>query len=58
MQANIPKPVLGRGLVRGLPQDIPYGSIEGAPLLLGLSYGEITPVSLPLAETTSLCYHA
>lgn len=101
VQANIPKPVLGRGLVRGplefqtaiafsdctdgkrtaalrqlagemdaawsgprprsvrgLPQDIPYGSIEGAPLLLGLSYGESAPVSLPLAETTSLLVSA
>ena len=101
VQANIPKPVLGRGLVRGplefqtaiafadftdgkraaalrqlaeemdaawkgprpksvraLPQDIPYGSLEGEPLLLGLSCGEIVPVSLPLAETTSLLVSA
>ena len=101
VKADIPKPVLGRGLVRGplefqtaitfssytdgkrvaalrklaeemdgawsgprpkpargLSQDIPYGSIQGVPLLLGLSHSEITPVSLPLAETTSLLVSA
>ncbi len=95
--ANIPKPVIGRGLISGplefqtgivyaasndgkraaylrelaermaacwtgplprkilsMPERIPYGSVEGTPLVLGLSRRDVSPVCLPLGEITSL----
>ena len=94
---NIPKPVMGRGLVKGplefqtaivwpelsdgkrtaglrqlaekmtaawqgplppkiasMPREIPYGSVPGAPFVLGLSRKDVSPVRLPLGETTSI----
>ena len=95
--ANIPKPLIGRGLISGpleiqtgivyaaskdgkraaylrelaermaacwtgplprkilsMPERIPYGSVEGTPLVLGLSRRDVSPVCLPLGEITSL----
>ena len=40
--------------VRAMPQEIPFGSVPGGPLALGLSEEDVSPVCLPLAETASL----
>ena len=40
--------------VRAMPQQIPFGSVPGGPLALGLSEEDVSPVCLPLAETASL----
>ena len=37
-----------------MPQEIPFGSVPGGPLALGLSEEDVSPVCLPLAETASL----
>lgn len=98
---DIPKPVLGRGLIRGplefqtaiafseyrdgqrtaalrqmagqmaeawqgelprkirsLPVHVPYGSVPGGPLILGLSREDASPVRLPLEETPGLLVSA
>ena len=97
ISGNIPKPVIGRGLVRGplefqtaiagenlpdgqriamlrqlagemaaswkgplpvkvqsMPETVPYGSLEGEPLILGLGYEDGTAISLPVGDATSL----
>ena len=97
VSGNIPKPVIGRGLVRGplefqtaiageeltdgqriamlrdlagrmsaswkgplpdrirsVPETVPYGSLKGEPLILGVRYGDGETASLPVREATSL----
>ena len=96
VSGNIPKPVIGRGLIRGplefqtaiagedltdgqriamlrqlaeemsaswkgplptrissMSETIPYGSLEGGPLILGLGYEDGETISLPVGEATS-----
>ena len=40
--------------VMSMPDQLPYGSVKGEPLVLGLSYGETAPVTLPARGHTSL----
>lgn len=44
--------------IAAMPERIPYGSLPGQPLMLGLSYASMEPVCLPLAQTTGLLISA
>ncbi len=37
-----------------MPERIPFGTLEGAPFILGLSYEKAEPVSLPAEDTESI----
>ncbi len=41
-----------------MPEEIPYGSLEGTPFILGLSYDTAEPVCLPVEDTVSLLLSA
>ena len=44
--------------IRSLPVHVPYGSVPGGPLILGLSREDASPVRLPLEETPGLLVSA
>ncbi len=44
--------------IRSAPEELPYGSLEGEPFLLGLSGKTLEPVNLPWTDTVSVLISA